>query len=73
MAKPYMRLRGLMAANGDTGADIARELKLGQTTLSHRMMGHEPWRVDEMYALMDRYRMPHSELHLVFPPEGRNE
>ena len=73
MAKPHAMLRGLMAQNDDTLVDVARELKLGVSSVSHRMMGHEPWRVDEMYALMDRYRRPHSEMHIIFPPGGRNE
>lgn len=73
MARPYAVLRGLMAANEDTQVDVARELKLGVCSVSHRMMGREPWRVDEMYALMDRYHRPHSEMHIIFPPGGRNE
>lgn len=73
MARPYARLRGLMMSHDETQIDVARVLKLGVTSVSHRMTGREPWKIDEMYALMDRYHQPHDELHLVFPPGGRNE
>ena len=73
MARLYATLRGLMIANGDTQEDVARALKLGKVSVSHRMTGREPWRSDEMYILMDRYHRPYSELHVVFPLNGRNE
>lgn len=73
MAQPYSKLRGLMQEHGDTQEDVARTLKLAKPTVSLRMNCKLDWRASEMYALLDRYHVPHDQLHRVFPPNGRNE
>ena len=73
MARPYSKLRGLMQEHGDTREDVARFLKLAVPTISMRMNCKLDWRISEMYALMDRYHVPYSKLHEVFPQGGRNE
>ena len=32
--------------------DLARALAMSETSLSHRMTGQVPWRVDEMYDVL---------------------
>ena len=73
MARLYSKLRGLMREFGDTQDDIARALLLSRISVSNRLRGTAEWRLDEMYALMDRYHVPHDRLHVVFPMGGRNE
>lgn len=73
MARLFSKLRGLMREFGDTQDDIARALLLSRASVTNRMRGAAEWRLDEMYALMDRYHVPHDRLHEVFPMGGRNE
>lgn len=73
MARPYAMLRGVMVANDDTQESIGRLLLLTKAAVSHRFNNHTPWKLDEMYMLMDRYHLPYSELNLYFPKDGRNE
>lgn len=73
MARPYAMLRGVMVANDDTQESIGRLLLLTKAAVSQRFNNHTPWKLDEMYMLMDRYHLPYSELNLYFPKDGRNE
>lgn len=73
MARTYAKLRGAMAANDDTQEDIGRLLLMTKAAVSQRFGNHTPWKLDEMYMLMDRYHLPYSELNLYFPKGGRNE
>lgn len=73
MSRLYGKLRGLMREYGDTQDDVARALLLARVSVSHRMCGKLDWKLGEMYALMDRYHVPHDRLHEVFPKDGRNE
>ena len=73
MARLYSKLRGLMREFGDTQDDIARALLLSRASVTNKMRGAAEWRLDEMYALMDRYHVPHDRLHEVFPKGGMNE
>ena len=73
MARLYSKLRGLMREFGDTQDDVARALLLSRISVSNRLRGAAEWRLDEMYALMDRYHVPNDRLHEVFPKDGRTE
>lgn len=73
MARPYARLRGAMVANDDTQESLARVLLMTKAAVSQRFNNRTPWKIDEMYMLMNRYHLPHSELNLYFPEGGRNE
>ena len=73
MARLCCKLRGLMREYGDTQDDSARVLLVSRATVSNRMRGESDWNLSEMYALMDRYHVPHDRLHEVFPKDGRNE
>lgn len=73
MARLYSKLRGLMREFGDTQDDLARVLLLSRISVSNRLRGTAEWKLSEMYALMDRYHVPHDRLHEVFPKGGRNE
>ena len=73
MARLYSKLRGLMREFGDTQDDVARVLLLSRISVSNRLRGTAEWKIGEMYALMDRYHVPHDRLHEVFPKGGRNE
>ena len=71
MARLSGKLRGLMREFGDTQDDVARALFLIRISVSNRLRGAAEWKLDEMYALMDRYHVQHDQLHEVFPKGGR--
>ena len=47
--------------------DLARALAMTETSLSHRMTGQVPWRVDEMYSVLRIIKASPDELPLFFP------
>lgn len=73
MAKPYAKLRGLMAEHDDTQRDLARLLLLSPQSISDRMSNRAEWKIGEMYTVMNHYRVPHDRLNQVFPMNGKNE
>ena len=73
MARPYSKLRALMLEYGDTQTHLARVLQCTQAHVSALFNNRSPWRLDDMYLLMDRYGIADSELANVFPRGGRNE
>lgn len=73
MERPYRKLRALMMDHGDTAKDAAAAVMLAESAFSHRLNNHQPWKIDEMYGLMDRYGVPYSNMHIIFPKMGRNE
>ncbi len=69
--KDYRRahrvLRDLMDEIGYTNEDLARDLKLGGTTVSLRLNGRRAWQKDEMYRVLEIFRVPEEYMHIVFP------
>lgn len=47
--------------------DLARALAMSETSLSHRMTGQVPWRVDEMYSVLRIIKASPDELPLYVP------
>ena len=47
--------------------DLARALAMSETSLSHRMTGQVPWRVDEMYDVLRIIGATPAELPRYFP------
>ena len=47
--------------------DLARALAMSETSLSHRMTGQVPWRVDAMYSVLRIIKASPDELPLYFP------
>ena len=47
--------------------DLARALAMSETSLSHRMTGQVPWRVDEMYSVLRIIKASPDELSIYFP------
>ena len=70
MARPHAKLRGALIAHDIDGDYLARRLLRGRTYISARMMGKEPWPIDECYKILDLIGAPHSALSEYFPPEG---
>lgn len=71
MARPFAKLRSLMVENDDTQDDLARLLLIDRSGISSRMNNRAEWKIGEMYAIMNRYHLPHDLLNQVFPMNGK--
>lgn len=71
MAKPFSKLRGAMAEHGVDGKEIAKITGIESTAISLRMTAKRPWKLTEMYAIMDALQLPYEQLFLYFPKDGQ--
>lgn len=69
--KTYAKLRGIMREHDDTMYDLGNLLLLSNRAISARMNNRAEWKLGEMYAIMNRYHLPHSMLNEVFPMNGK--
>ena len=72
MARPYAALRGLMLANDETQNDLCRLLLISRSALSDRFNNSVEWKLSEMYAILNHYKIPHDQLSKFFPMNGKN-
>lgn len=69
----YSKLRGLLHERDITTEHLAKKLGLrNAASISHRMSGRTPWRMDEMYTILDLCGIPHDQLHIYFPKDGKS-
>ena len=68
--KRYGKLRGKMREKGINGNYLARKLDTTPQSVSHRMTGKTPWRMDEMYYILSMLGEPDSKLPEYFPRNG---
>lgn len=68
--KRYVKLRGKMLEKGINGDYLARKLDTTPQSVSHRMTGKSPWRMDEMYNILSMLGEPDSKLSEYFPRDG---
>lgn len=74
MARPYAKLRSLMIEQDLRIKDLANELGFDDTSvISHRLNHMTPWKVTEMYKILDLLGVPPEQMHVVFPRGGQNE
>lgn len=73
MARPFKQLRMEMVSQDVGAARLGNKLMLGHASVSDRMCARTPWRIDEMYAIMDLLRWPYERMHELFPKDGQNE
>ena len=68
--KRYIKLRGKMREKGINGNYLACKLDTTPQSVSHRMTGKSPWRMDEMYNILSMLGEPDSKLSEYFPRNG---
>lgn len=68
--KRYVKLRGKMREKGIKGYYLARKMGTTPQSISHRMTGKAPWRMDEMYNILSMLGEPDSKLSEYFPRDG---
>lgn len=71
----YRRLRGAMVAADVSRGDIATLLHLSETAVSNRFCDRLPWRLNEMYAILDFLGVDEATavLGTYFPRNGIEE
>ena len=73
MARPYHKIRCLLHDYDMLHPELAEILRISNHTMSRKLNAHVPWTCDEMYAILDRFGIPHSRMHEYFPQNGQNE
>jgi len=69
----YSKLRGLLAERDINTEHLAKLIGLRTAaSISQRMSGKTPWRMDEMYTILDLCGIPHDQLHIYFPKDGKS-
>lgn len=68
--KKYAKLLGLMYINGVRQSDICELLGKSTTWATNRFAGDGCFTIDEGYAILDYFNIPHTEFTEYFPPGG---
>ena len=68
--KPYALLRGAYNAAGYDQVSLGRKIKRSESYMTLRFGGRKPFDADDMYNLMDLFKIPYEEMHRYFPPRG---
>lgn len=74
MPRPYAMLRGIMAQNDADLSTLGKVIGITEkSAVSHRMTNRTPWKLDEMYSILDFFKISHDKLNIYFPKGGKNE
>lgn len=63
----YHKLKVKMFADGITQADLAAEMGVSKTFISHRFTKVVKWDLDTVYAVCDALNIPYEEIPTYFP------
>lgn len=66
--RPFAKLRGEIIAHDISHGEFAEGIGLSKSAVSQRLNGHKEWRLCEIYAVMDFFGLPYSEIPDYFPP-----
>lgn len=64
----YKKLRIRMMECDMDLHQLASVILRSRTTASARLNGHEPWNIEEIYAVCEKLDIPYAEIHVYFPP-----
>ena len=65
--RPHYRIRSRMYELGVDASYMAKRLGMSDASYSFRMNARRPWRLNEMYDVMDILGIPSSEMNEYFP------
>lgn len=70
----YKRLRFAIKGRGYKIVPFINQVtKISYSVIDQRMAARQPWRLSEMYKLMDALNIPHDQLHKIFPADPYEE
>lgn len=70
MDKKFRNLRGVLRDAGVDQCGLAAALDITQSGVSMRLSGRQPWKLDEMYAVLDMVKKGPEMLPILFPRDG---
>ena len=68
--KLYSELRAEMRRQHIKIVDVAGWLGLKDYSIERRLRNECPWKLDEMYTILDGLHIPNNKMHILFPPNG---
>lgn len=69
----YKRVRTVLRNSDLTQENLAEILGISSGAITDRMVGRQPFSVDQAYKFLDHFGIPHAEMHKFFPPGGIEE
>jgi len=69
----YRELRRIMKEAKVSGTELAEAIGLQQGEISTRLCGKVPWKLHEMYAVLDHLGVEESAMAVVFPRDGEGD
>lgn len=72
MFKPHYKLRSRVSSTQYSMQEVCDLTGINRSTMSQRLSGQQPFRIDEIYALCDVLEIPYSSIPEYFPPAGNN-
>ena len=66
----YLKLRGLLAENDMTIAELAYQTGKSTPHISQCLLGKAQWRLDVVYRILDYFGIPYDQMHIYFPKRG---
>lgn len=72
MPRPYAALRAKMVERGIDQIYLAKITGLSQCRMSQRFTAKSPWKLDEMYKVMDFLNLPYEDMSFYFPKDGKS-
>ena len=67
MPRPYAMLRGIMAQNDADLSTLGKVIGITEkSAVSHRMTNRTPWKLDEMYSILDFFKISLDKLNIYY-------
>lgn len=66
--KLYSELRAEMRRQHIKIVDVAGWLGIKDYSVERRLRNECPWKLDEMYTILDGLHIPNNKMHILFPP-----
>ena len=66
----HTELRAVMVRHGYNGHTLAEAIGVSPNTVSSSLCGKRAWTSNEMYKIMDLFKLPYSLLPIIFPKNG---
>jgi hypothetical protein len=68
----YKKLRAKLVEIGMSQKEFSLLINRCHTYISERLNGSKPWDSDDIYATCDVLGIPHDQIHLYFPKDGKD-
>ncbi len=70
--KRFRKLRGKLVEAGITQQELGYHIGRNYQSVNARMNDRLSWSLAEMYQTLDLLHIPHDQLHIYFPKDGKD-